>query len=228
MDFIDFMENAVDHNIRYIGERDNYDQLLGFYYLYRMLSLLRFGYSVPFFEIMSARGDHRRYQWGGQHTTESKFRKIWNMHTRSRKLNMTVLHMHLIRLFCMYRWVTKNKIPILQEFIDFLEDICRGYVGTTRCGVMVRNSMSNLHFRNFLSEAGTRLQLRHKGRVKYVHRGRLLIYKRAKQNSIKCCQMEAFMCNKKVRLNLRHNNCILMRNRTRPYYNRMCYSKYKK
>ena len=56
----------------------------------------------------------------------------------------------------------------------------RGYVGTTKCDVTVRNSMNNLHFRIFLSKVKTQLQLRHKRRVEYVHKGRLLIYKRAR------------------------------------------------
>ena len=53
---------------------------------------------------------------------------------------------------------------MLQEFVDFLKDICRGYVETTtECDVTVRNSMNNLHFRIFLSKVEkTQLQLRHK------------------------------------------------------------------
>ena len=171
--------------MNYHGEIYDLDQLYSWYLSARNSPLRVFHFECPFFGLLCARQIERHCDFRSFGTIftwpHNKYRVACRRSQReqySGVIPLKEINMSLVRIYRLYCRGMKMIEPTLQDFLDFLGQVCRLYFGSTKVDVIVQNlTRRNVH--GLFSCVGSWLQRHCPGKVRYkTSNGRMLINKR--------------------------------------------------
>ena len=172
--------------MNYHGEIYDLDQLYSWYLSAHNYPLRVFHFECPFFGLLCARQIERHCDCHYSFRTiftwpHKKYRVDCRRPQReqySGVIPLKQINMSLVRIYRLYCRGMKMIEPALQDFLDFLGQVCRLYFGTTEVDIIVQ-SLTRRHVHGLFSCVGTWLQRHCPGKVRYkISNGRILINKR--------------------------------------------------
>ena len=171
--------------LNYHEEISDLDQLYSWYSSFSNSPLRVFHFECPFLELLYARQVKRhcdcRYFRTMFTWPRDKYRMVCRRPQReqySGVIPLKQINRSLVRIYRLYRRGMKMIEPTLQDFLDFLAQVCRFYFGSTKVDVIVQ-SLTRRNVHGLFSCVGSWLQRHCPGKVRYkTSDGRILINKR--------------------------------------------------
>ena len=171
--------------MNYHAEIFDLDQLYSWYLSFFNSPLRVFHFECPFFGLLCARQMERycdSYSFGTIFTWPRNKHSVDCRRPQREQYSGVIplkqINISLVRIYRLYCRGMKMIEPTLQDFLDFLGQVCRLYFGSTKVDVIVQNlTRRNVH--GLFSCVGSWLQRHCPGKVRYkTSNGRILINKR--------------------------------------------------
>ena len=148
---------------------DDLSELYDWYLSAHNSPLRVFSFDVPFFGLLCSRQDVRCVKW-----TRNPYRSLYRSNNRRPvrsfypgPVPLRNIHTSLVLIYRLYCYSMKRREPTLQDFLDFLAQVCCLYFNSTKVDAIVR-CLTRRQVLRLFSCVGVLLQMRAPGRLRYT------------------------------------------------------------